>query len=1706
MADPWDIFPDAPGYAPARPQPAADDWDMFPDAPGHAPATPRPATQVEGPPPGMVEIPVADDGLYGGADAQLKPYSALDRLTAVWSRNLRNARYTGTIAGAGANVATGGELYTPGELAIYQSPEATRFTRPSENPVLGVLEPPAALAGQVAGSILTPETFIGPAGLATRLAARAGITGPVARRAAQEAIENAIVNTATDPIVQGMNITAGIQDEYNVPQTLMAGPLGAATGGTIGAARGLNDVRVARNAEAAATAQARAAAAEDIQEAMSQTLLPPPEQMGPRPMTDEEIRLARERMNRGQRGGAGQERTEPPDTLYAPAERAPQTRDDVQAQREAAEAFAVAERQRQRLAGQPETLDTQAAGRPQGVGSNEIYLDQDFPVSILERRFVPDAQGGGVEVARVRRYDPRSGDFDPESVEYEVPVRDLRRRQFTPEPRQATDFVERAQSPRNPEAPRTAQQGIRQEPGQTFRATAPDENVDFPDAGPGRSPLPEQPEGPSPFRTESDAEARFRAEQDRRARGEQTQAERDAEFRAQEEYRQSAASNTARGRNDDGAWMTDDYGFVRSSKEGPIRFADQKQAARWILRQGQKDTDQIFEIANHPSGKGYTVKEYGRARRADARPDPQQTGQPRALPPPPQPRPPDTSTPPPESPPTGPIGGVSPGKARRMANLKREPQSLAGFIRSQGGIKDTNGELRARDIHKNPRLRTIINNSRGLPPDEMLMRAQEAGFLRPESPDQPNRAMPDDLYALIDREARGEKVYRAADMDDAMRLRDENSAIDIEDRNQAAAADIRAAADEIGASINDADIDNIMREYYDGDAVGALDDYLERRAIQFLDDVEGRNADGPRTTPEADRPDAESGGRPPGETGGPRESEIPFDDFAPDRRAIDPEDLTAKEPPIPRARRGTFYSNPFADPGLLYDALIRPVMGWSRRAFNDYADDMREVMGVVNSGRGMKTQLLSTTAMTPILRRITALHNLVFHTTAQRMRTIGRIFKSETAQRVADLFDATGRTGARETYDAAMTRHRNLRLNELQKIMGDLANRPQKYKTDLAQITRMIRSGRFAGDGRNVRIATGISRMLADHLKYLRDAGVDVGEVKNFFPRIIDRNIALANRSEFIKDAARLFQKEFGATREKALESAEDWFNNIMTGFTRSSIEDFMPDVNIPRTRHTKGRVLGPAADEIMEKYLVNDPVQALMQYFNGTIRQAEWSRRMGADLSKWKEYKAQMRAEGVSEDGIQKIGNLAAVAAGMPSFSSVPYPVVQAMSWLKMMANVGALEKATFTSLPEMVIPGLRAGNPGLMAKGIVDTIMQVTPLVKKMKSVADREKFAQEIGLITAVLKDSTIMAARSAQLEPTAQIQNLIQGKFFLTNFLEQYTTATRVAAMGIGRVVLRRYAKDVLEKSKGARSARQRLTEWGVPESDVDGFAKWLMAMDDGMPGAEHLRGDKNFGALYTTALARQVDGSIMRPNAATRPVWANDPIGSLPFQLQAYIFAFHQNFIMPTLKDAARGFARKDYSALDRVRMIAPMSYIAILPALQYALGEVRDDLFGDPEWVAKQEKEDAQKPGYARSDVLRAISRGAGFGKYDSLYNTMTAARFRKSFVESQTGVAGAYWGRVADSYSDLFFNNSPNTVTSEENVMEAMYQAAVEPALNSLISLATPAWARPAGFAALQATGSKPLQKEYFIEPGAEILRDVTGEQSSGDNVAARF
>lgn len=99
----------------------------------------------------------------------------------------------------------------------------------------GMIEGLVALSGHVVGSLPAIENIV-PVGVGGRVVAMAGFKlGGLGARFFAGATDAAIVNAATDPAVQGLQIASGTRDVYEPMQTLISTGIGFAAGGVFGA-------------------------------------------------------------------------------------------------------------------------------------------------------------------------------------------------------------------------------------------------------------------------------------------------------------------------------------------------------------------------------------------------------------------------------------------------------------------------------------------------------------------------------------------------------------------------------------------------------------------------------------------------------------------------------------------------------------------------------------------------------------------------------------------------------------------------------------------------------------------------------------------------------------------------------------------------------------------------------------------------------------------------------------------------------------------------------------------------------------------------------------------------------------------------------------------------------------------------------------------------------------------------------------------------------------------------------------------------------------------------------------------------------------------------------------------------------------------------------------------------------------------------------
>lgn len=215
-----------------------------------------------------------------------------------------------------------------------------------------------------------------------------------------------------------------------------------------------------------------------------------------------------------------------------------------------------------------------------------------------------------------------------------------------------------------------------------------------------------------------------------------------------------------------------------------------------------------------------------------------------------------------------------------------------------------------------------------------------------------------------------------------------------------------------------------------------------------------------------------------------------------------------------------------------------------------------------------------------------------------------------------------------------------------------------------------------------------------------------------------------------------------------------------------------------------------------------------------------------------------------------------------------------QSMSphWRKIQSYVAAanytllLPLAVIGSLPELAGPIINSKEFSALEYSF--------RTMKESLTRSEIKELAEDIGVVSNdALANGYITVAEQEHLDPGARRWT---DTFFRVTFLEQYTNFTRTWATGMGVQFLIRHAEN---RSNNPNSARY-LEDLGVSPADV---RAWVADRDI----------TTESGKRVSDALYKFVESSILRPNAAERPIWASDPRFMLIWQLKSYFYAFHK---------------------------------------------------------------------------------------------------------------------------------------------------------------------------------------------------------------------
>ena len=452
------------------------------------------------------------------------------------------------------------------------------------------------------------------------------------------------------------------------------------------------------------------------------------------------------------------------------------------------------------------------------------------------------------------------------------------------------------------------------------------------------------------------------------------------------------------------------------------------------------------------------------------------------------------------------------------------------------------------------------------------------------------------------------------------------------------------------------------------------------------------------------------------------------------------------------------------------------------------------------------------------------------------------------------------------------------RLNKLQDILKDTTSEERRRALESMQAMKPA--------------STPLEKELAAYLKEMRDymveSGVkrfdtkakkwtDLGNVKDYFPRVWDKEAIRNNEAEFVG----LMEQYIGKAQ------ARETFNALVNGDGSLELAENEHALGFtpwnPAVLDRQFTFINPSNAADFAKFQSKDMADIMTSYTQRAVHRAEYAHDFGNDGEVITSKFLEAQKQGATPEEIAMARKATMAMEGTLGHEFNPR-LKEVMSGIVTYQNIVLLPLSLFSNLIDPLGVAMRSNDMkeawkaftyGI--KGIADQIRgagdDAQTEMAKMLGIIDEQNMLEAMGHVYNSMHMSSFLKN--------------INSKFFRYNGMEMWNQRMRVAAMmAAQRFILanlghERYMKelgitdsDVFQLADGTIAlTKDQLLQAGAKKSEVDEIEKRIQA-----------------------AVFKWVDGAVLRPNAAHRPVWGSDPRYQLIFHLKQFTFSF-QNTIL-----------------------------------------------------------------------------------------------------------------------------------------------------------------------------------------------------------------
>jgi hypothetical protein len=332
--------------------------------------------------------------------------------------------------------------------------------------------------------------------------------------------------------------------------------------------------------------------------------------------------------------------------------------------------------------------------------------------------------------------------------------------------------------------------------------------------------------------------------------------------------------------------------------------------------------------------------------------------------------------------------------------------------------------------------------------------------------------------------------------------------------------------------------------------------------------------------------------------------------------------------------------------------------------------------------------------------------------------------------------------------------------------------------------------------------------------------------------------------------------------------------------------------------------------------------------------------------------------------------------------------------SWGQFVQFITILPFATIASLPDLAGPVINHKD----FSGLWEGFKQIAATVKNRQ---EAQQLARDIGVVTSeTVANAWVTQAEQDYMDPTVRKYS---DAYFRVIGLDFFTKFSREFASNMGVQFLLNHARNKFNNPNSTRY----LDELGVTAEEV-------------LAWNENKSFDTPEGTKVRNALTRFVESSIMRPNAAERPVWASDPRWALVWQLKGYFYSYYKTIIGGVLRESeARVGETKGGAQLTAVASVLLLTAVATMPLAMMGM-ELREYAKNGLAWLLPGVSTDQK---YFRSDKMDWDDYWFEIIEKSGFLGPLSMARMAHQNAEWGDSALFALLGPTAETIEEAFKN-----------------------------------------------------------------------------------